>query len=92
MKGEVAYLQLGERHVSLVRDKIVFRGHTFDPKDGIRKLSSHLKEIDTKGQKQHLTEKIGNVHPDETLINPNAHLPLHPSLNAYEIALMRFEC
>ena len=83
MKGEVTYSKLGKRHVSLVQQEIVFRGHTFDAKDGIRKLSQQLKTIDVERQKKHLIHTTGNENPDENLFNMKAYLPLHGNADVY---------
>ena len=85
MKGEVTYSKLGTKHVMLVREEIVFRGHIFDNKDGIRKLSTHLQAIDRELQVQHLVGTTGNANPDEDLINTKAYRPLCRRAAIYEL-------
>ena len=83
MKGEVIYSKLGTKHVMLVQAEIGFRGHTFDKKDGIRKLGKQLQEIDVERQRKHLIETTGNNAPDEKKINTKAYLPLNCSASVY---------
>ena len=83
MKGEVTYSKLGTKHVMLVQAEIGFRGHTFDKKDGIRKLAKQLQEIDVERQRKHLIETTGNNEPDEKEINTKAYIPLNCSASVY---------
>ena len=62
MKGKITYSKLGTKHVSLVQKEIVFRGHTFDVKEGIRKLAKQLKTINLERQRKHLIHTTGNEH------------------------------
>ena len=85
MKGEITYSKLGTKHVSLVQAEIVFRGHTFDAKEGIRKLGAQLLAIDLERQRKHLIDTTGNASLDKTLLNTKAYIPLHPSAAVYEL-------
>ena len=83
MKGELTYSKLGKRHVSLVQQEIVFRGHTFYAKDGIRKLSKQLKIIDVERKRKYFIHTIATKNHYDNLLNSKAYLPIHTSAEVY---------
>lgn len=81
----MTYSCLDKKHVKFVREEIKVRGGIYDRKDGVRKLSKILKEIEIDLQKKHILETTGNPSPNNSQLNKKTFFPLCRSADKYEL-------